>query len=69
MSLIELFNAGGPVMWPLAFCSLVALTIIIERAINLRASRILDPVVVDRVRTQATDLTFWRLGTRRLYAS
>ena len=49
MSLIELFNAGGPVMWPLAFCSLVALTIIIERAINLRGSRILDPVVVERI--------------------
>ena len=49
MSLIEVFNAGGPVMWPLAFCSFVALTIIIERAINLRASRVLDPIVVERI--------------------
>ena len=38
MSLIEIFKAGGPVMWPLAICSFVALAIIIERAINLRAS-------------------------------
>lgn len=49
MSLIELFRAGGPVMWPLLACSLVALAIGIERAVNLRRSKILDPVVVERV--------------------
>ena len=36
-------------MWPLAICSIVALSIIIERAINLRSSRILDPRTVERV--------------------
>ena len=46
MSLLEVIRAGGAVMWPLAVCSLVALAIIIERAINLRASRILDPGIV-----------------------
>jgi biopolymer transport protein ExbB len=49
MSLIEIFDAGGPVMWPLAICSLVALAIIIERAINLRAARLLNPGVVERI--------------------
>jgi biopolymer transport protein ExbB len=49
MSLIEIFQAGGPVMWPLAVCSLVSLAIIIERLINLRVSRILNPVIVERV--------------------
>jgi len=49
MSLIEIFKAGGPIMWPLAACSAVALAIIFERAINLRASKILDPAVVERV--------------------
>ncbi len=49
MSWIEIFKAGGPVMWPLAACSLVALAIILERAINLRASRVLNPAVVERV--------------------
>jgi biopolymer transport protein ExbB len=29
----ELFVRGGPVMWPLLACSLVALTVVIERAI------------------------------------
>jgi len=36
-------------MWPLALCSLVALAIVIERAVHLRASRILQPSVVERV--------------------
>ena len=49
MSLIRFFQQGGPVMWPLLVCSLVALAITIERAIHLRASRILDPRVVERV--------------------
>jgi len=49
MSLIEIFRAGGPVMWPLLGCSLVSLAIIIERAIHLRASRFLQPAVVERL--------------------
>jgi len=49
MSLIEIFKSGGPIMWPLAACSAVALAIIFERAINLRGSKILDPAVVERV--------------------
>lgn len=49
MSLIDVFKAGGPIMWPLLVCSLVTLAIIIERLINLRASRILSPAVVERV--------------------
>ena len=36
-------------MWPLGFFSLLTLALIIERAINLRGSRILDPKVVERV--------------------
>lgn len=49
MFLVEIFDAGGPIMYPLAICSVVALSIIIERAINLRSSRILDPRIVERV--------------------
>lgn len=49
MSMIEVFKAGGPVMWPLAFCSFLAVAIIIERSINLRVSRILNPSIVERV--------------------
>jgi len=49
MGLIQIFEAGGPVMWPLAICSLVALAIIIERLLNLRFSRVLNPAIVERV--------------------
>jgi biopolymer transport protein ExbB len=28
----ELFQAGGPVMWPLLLCSIISLTVILERA-------------------------------------
>jgi len=49
MSVIQIFQAGGPVMWPLVACSFVALAIVLERAINLRRSKILDPTVVERV--------------------
>jgi len=49
MGLIQIFEAGGLIMWPLAICSLVALAIIIERLINLRFSRVLNPAIVERV--------------------
>lgn len=49
MFLKEAFQSGGPVMWPLAICSIVAVAIIIERAINLRGSKFLNPGIVERV--------------------
>ena len=36
----ELLSAGGPIVYPLAVCSLVALTLIIERLIALRTVNI-----------------------------
>ncbi len=50
MTLLELFHNGGPIMWPLLVCSLIVLTVIIERIIfwgQLEARR--DRVLLDTV--------------------
>jgi len=49
MTLIDVFKTGGPIMWPLLICSLIAIAIIVERLINLRFTRILNPAIVERV--------------------
>jgi biopolymer transport protein ExbB len=50
--MIEIFNSGGPVMVPLLLCSLISLTVIIERAIfwaivGMRANKRLLNQVMD----------------------
>ncbi len=42
---------GGPVMIPLALCSIIALTIIIERAVILRKKKILIPEIISLIET------------------
>ncbi len=50
--MFELFRAGGPLMWIILLCSLAALTIIFERLLTLRKSR----VVPNNLRQQILDL-------------
>ncbi|MBT8114432.1 MAG: MotA/TolQ/ExbB proton channel family protein [Arenicella sp.] len=38
--MFELFRAGGPLMWVILLCSLVALTIIFERSLTLRRKNV-----------------------------
>lgn len=46
----QIFQSGGPVMFPLLFCSVVVLTVVIERAIFwLRRSLDRDPRLVDEI--------------------
>ncbi|HXV77516.1 MAG TPA: MotA/TolQ/ExbB proton channel family protein, partial [Candidatus Polarisedimenticolaceae bacterium] len=47
--MMEIIRSGGPVMYPLLICSLLVVAIIVERAINLRASRVLTPTTVERI--------------------
>lgn len=41
--MFELFRAGGPLMWIILICSLVALTIIFERMLTLRKKQVVPP--------------------------
>jgi len=56
--MFELFRAGGPLMWIILLCSLVALTIIFERMLSLRrvkvapsnlGAQVLDFIATDKV--------------------
>lgn len=44
---MEWIAGGGPVMIPLFICSILALAVILERAISLRKNRIVRPELVD----------------------
>ncbi|MDA1017940.1 MAG: MotA/TolQ/ExbB proton channel family protein [Planctomycetota bacterium] len=46
---IQLFHDGGPLMWPLLICSLVALAVIIERGARLRRGALIDARVVEDI--------------------
>ena len=46
---MEWILGGGPVMIPLLLCSVLALAIIIERAINLRRNKILKPEIIQTI--------------------
>lgn len=47
----ELFQAGGPVMWPILLLSVASVTIMVERALALRPSQVLPADLVDALRT------------------
>ena len=53
--MFELFRAGGPLMWVILLCSLIALTIIFERLLTLRIKQVapasLRQQIVDLVRS------------------
>ena len=50
--MFELFRAGGPLMWVILICSIVAVTIIIERFLTLREKQ----VAPGSLRNQILDL-------------
>ncbi len=45
--MIELFRQGGILMYPLALCSIAAVAIILERALNLRRRKIIRPEIIN----------------------
>ncbi len=46
---MEWLAGGGPIMIPLFICSVLALAVILERAINIRRNRIISPELVDLI--------------------
>ena len=46
---MEWLAGGGPIMIPLFICSVLALAVILERAINLRRSNIIRPELVELI--------------------
>lgn len=49
MTFWEFFMKGGPMMWPLLSCSIIALAIIIERMFSLRQRKIIPKDLVEEV--------------------
>ena len=50
MNLFEIFLNGGLVMWPILFCSVVALAVAIDRFLVLRRAKINLPAFLVRIR-------------------
>ena len=49
VSVQELLRRGGPIMWPLGLCSVIALAFAVERLFNLRTRRVVPPAIVKAV--------------------
>ncbi|MFY7915405.1 MAG: MotA/TolQ/ExbB proton channel family protein, partial [Rubrivivax sp.] len=47
--MISIIQAAGWPIWPLIVCSVLALALIFERFLSLRAPQVLPPTLVDEV--------------------
>jgi biopolymer transport protein ExbB len=45
----EIFRAGGPLMWPILLCSVIALAIVAERLWTLRPKRVVPPDLTRKI--------------------
>lgn len=54
-NLLDMMREGGPLMWPLALCSVIGLAFVFERLVSLRRSRIIPKAFVKRFLAQVRD--------------
>jgi len=54
-SLVEMLRVGGPVLWVLAFCSVVGLAFVFERMVALRRPRVIPDPFVRRLLQQVRE--------------
>ena len=45
----EIVRAGGPLMWPIILCSVIALGIVVERIWTLQPSRVMPPGLLPKI--------------------
>jgi biopolymer transport protein ExbB len=54
-TLFDIFLRGGPLMWPILACSIVALAFILERLVGLRSSAVFPRDVLSKARSLASE--------------
>jgi biopolymer transport protein ExbB len=54
-NLFDMMREGGPLMWPLALCSVIGLAFVFERLVSLRRSRIIPKAFVTRFLAQVRE--------------
>lgn len=55
VTILELLKKGGPIMYPLYLCSIIMVAFGIERAISLRAKKILPPDILEKIRSVTSE--------------
>jgi biopolymer transport protein ExbB len=55
LTLLELLQKGGPVMYPLYLCSIILVAFTIERAVSLRRRRVSPPETIVKLRSAMSD--------------
>lgn len=66
--IVVVFKKGGPMMWPILVCSIFAVAISIERAIQLRSGKVIHPEFLGTVRKHWLNRDFKKaLGSCKEY--
>lgn len=65
-NLVEIFHSGGVLMWPILVCSIVSVTVVFERLVMLRRSRVVPRAFVRRFMQRLDSGSLDRAGALEL---